>query len=91
MSRDNPHSLLSSTLPQMWVVVPIMFLCVSWLVDLKKRIIDADIIVTDPDAFEKFPSVMFSPDLSLKLVQISYAGCNQVLKAVRDNNAVSVV
>ena len=60
-------------------------------VDLKKRIIDADVIVTDPDAFEKFPSVMFSSDLSLKFVQIHFAGCNQVLRAVRDNNAVSIV
>ena len=60
-------------------------------VGLKKRIIDADIIVTDSDTFEKFPSVMFSSDLSLKFVQIHFAGCNQVLKAVRDNNAVSMV
>ena len=60
-------------------------------VGLKKRIIDADIIVTDSDTFEKFPSVMFSSDLSLKFVQIHSAGCNQVLKAVRDNNAVSMV
>lgn len=58
--------------------------------DFKKRMMNADVVIAHPDVFQYCPSVLFSSELSLKFLQIIYAGCNQLLKALADNNAVSV-
>ncbi|XP_019862830.1 PREDICTED: uncharacterized protein LOC100637533 [Amphimedon queenslandica] len=55
--------------------------------DFKKRMMNADVVIAHPDVFQYCPSVLFSSELSLKLLQIIYAGCNQLLKALADNNA----
>ena len=52
---------------------------------------NADVVIAHPAVFEYCPSVLFSSDLSLKFVQIVRAGCNRLLKALADNNAVSVL
>lgn len=60
------------------------------LIEFKSVVSDVDVIVSEPYIFENSTTapVLFSSDLSLKFLQLSFAGCEPFMKAVEERKQV---